>query len=163
MVLTGLRRSREVRAVANIPFWIVFVPLGAFVLIVALVWMGNRRKQVIAAYERDVQLALLAKFTTAEEMTHFLNLPEGRRLADQLARPKGLDPRRQVLEYLTGGLTTLFVGIALTLVARLGLKILAIPGFICIAVGLALLIAACFTYPVAKRLGLLADQESAPK
>src|SRR5262245_5998499 len=106
--LTGVRglSMQETRPVANIPFWIIFVPLGAFALVGALVWMGNRRKQAIAAYERDVQLALLSKFTTADEMTQFMNLPEGRRLVDQLARPKGIDPRRQVLDYLTGGFMT---------------------------------------------------------
>ncbi len=143
-----------------LPVWIVFVPLGAFALVAALVWMANRRKLTIAANDRDVQLALLSKFTTAEQMTQFLASPEGRRLVDQLARPKGYDPRRQVLDYLTGGFITLFIGIALIMVARLGMRILAIPGFICVAVGLALLVAACFTYPIAKRLGLVSDRPS---
>jgi Flp pilus assembly protein TadB len=144
----------------NVPVWIVLVPLGAFALVAALVWMANRRKLAIAANDRDVQLALLSKFTTAEQMTEFLASPEGRRFVDQLAKPKGFDPRRQVLDYLTGGLITLFIGIALTLVARLGLTVLAIPGFICIGVGLALLIAACFIYPIAKRLGLVSERSS---
>lgn len=145
---------------STVPVWIVLIPLGAFALVAALAWMANRRKVAIAANDRDVQLALLSKFTTAEEMTQFLGSPEGRLLVDQLARPKGFDPRRQVLDYLTGGVMTLFIGIALILVARLGMFVLAIPGFICVGVGVALLVAACFTYPIARRLGLVSDRPS---
>jgi len=105
---------------------------------------------------RDVQLALLSKFTTADEMSRFLATPEGRRLEDQLASPKGFDARKQVIDYLTGGVVVLFIGVAMTALARVGMAFMAIPGFICLGVGIACLIAAAFIYPVAKRLGLIA-------
>jgi hypothetical protein len=144
---------------ATVPFWIVFIPLGAFALVAALVWMANRRKLAMAANDRDVQLALLSKFSTAEQMAQFLASPEGRRFVDQMSKPKGFDPRRQVIDYLTGGVMTLFIGIAMIAVARLGMAVLAIPGFICVGTGLALLVAACFTYPIARRLGLVSDAD----
>lgn len=144
----------------NLPFWLVFVPLGAFLLVAVLAWLAHRSKLATAANERDVQLALLSKFSTAEQISQFLATPEGRRLVDQLASPKGFDARKQVIDYLTGGLITLFIGLAMTAVAKLGMTILAIPGFICIGVGIALLLAAIFIYPIAKRLGLVANRSN---
>lgn len=142
----------------HLPFWLVFVPLGAFLMVAALAWMAHRSKLAASANERDVQLALLSKFSTAGEMTQFLATPEGRRLVDQLASPKGFDVRRQVIDYLTGGVVTLFIGVAMVALARLGVTFMAIPGFICLAVGAALLITAACLYPLAKRLGLIASQ-----
>ncbi len=142
----------------HLPVWIVLVPLGAFTMVGFLAWMANRSKLAIAANERDVQLALLSKFSTAEQLNQFLATPEGRRLVDQLASPKGFDARRQVIDYLTGGLITLFIGIAMIALARLGMTVMAIPGFLCVAVGIALLIAACIMYPIARRLGLVSKR-----
>ena len=144
----------------NFPFWLALVPLGAFTMVAVLAWLAHRSKLTTSANERDVQLALLSKFTTADEMTQFLATPEGRRLVDQLASPKGFDARKQVIDYLTGGVVVLFVGIAMTALARVGMGFMAIPGFICLGVGIACLIAAAFIYPVAKRLGLIATPAS---
>lgn len=141
----------------NLPFWLALVPLGAFVMVTVLAWLAHRSKLAASANERDVQLALLSKFSTAEEMTQFLATPDGRRLVDQLASPKGFDARRQVIDYLTGGLITLSIGIAMTALARVGMGFMAIPGFLCLGVGVAMLLAAAFIYPLAKRLGLIAN------
>ncbi len=139
---------------STIPAWIILAPLGAFAVVAALAWMAHRRKLAIAANDRDLKQALLAKFASGEQMTQFLGSPEGRQFVDQLAKPKEIDPRRQVIEHLTGGLITLFIGFAMMVVAR-GLPVLAIPGFICIGVGLALLIAACVMYPITRHLRLV--------
>jgi hypothetical protein len=144
----------------HLPLWLVFVPLGAFAMVVVLAWMAHRSRLAASANERDVQLALLSKFSTAEEMTQFLTTPEGRRLIDQLASPKGFDARRAIIDYITGGLVTLFVGGAMMALARLGMGFMAIPAFICLAVGAALLITAAVTWPLAKRLGLIASSSS---
>src|SRR5690606_33539983 len=121
----------------HLPLWLVFVPLGAFAMVVVLAWMAHRSRLAASANERDVQLALLSKFSTAEskfstaeEMTQFLTTPEGRRLIDQLASPKGFDARRAIIDYITGGLVTLFVGGAMMALARLGMGFMAIPAFI---------------------------------
>jgi len=148
---------------AHLPFWLVLVPLGAFVLVGVLVWMAHRTRLATAAAERDVQLALLSKFATAEQMGQFLATADGRRLVDQLAIPRGFDARRQVIDYVTGGLVTLFIGVAMTAIARLGMQVMAIPGFICIGVGLALLLAAGFIYPIARRVGLAASRPHEPR
>lgn len=144
----------------HLPFWLVFVPLGAFAMVTGLAWMAHRSKLAASANERDVQLALLSKFSTAQEMTQFLATPEGRRLVDQLASPKGFDARKQVIDYLVGGLIVLFIGGAMTALARVGMGFMAIPGFLCLGLGAAMLIAAAFIYPLAKRLGLIAAPSS---
>jgi hypothetical protein len=134
----------------------VLVPLGAFAMIVVLAWLAHRSKLAASANERDVQLALLSKFSTAEEMTRFLRTTEGQRLIDQLASPKGFDARRTVIDYLTGGVVCLFIGIAMAVLVRHGMGFMAIPGYILLGTGAALLIAAAFTWPLARRLGLIA-------
>jgi hypothetical protein len=144
----------------TLPTWIALLPLGAFALVGALAWMANRRKLALATNDRDVKMALLSSVRSGEQMTGFLGSPEGRRFMDQLTKGKETDPRRQVIEHLQGGVVTLLIGVALTTVARLGLAVLAIPGFICLGVGLALLISACISYPMTKRLGLVAAQSA---
>lgn len=55
-----------------------------------------------------------------------------------------------VTDLLSGGGATLLVGLCLLVVAKV-LVVMAIPGFICIAAGIALLIAGCLVFPFSKR------------
>ena len=55
-----------------------------------------------------------------------------------------------VTDLLTGGGATLLVGLCLLLVAKV-LTPMAIPGFICVAAGIALLFAGCVVFPFSKR------------
>jgi hypothetical protein len=63
------------------PFFILlFVWLIAF--------LGLRHKRVRSDARRDVQLALLNKFQSGEEITRFLATDEGKRLLDELGGPR---------------------------------------------------------------------------
>lgn len=74
-----------------------------------------------------------------------MNTPETASSPAPRNRSRGL-----VLDLLTGGGTTLLVGLCLLIPARI-LPVLAIPAFVCLAFGAALVLAGCLVFPFSKR------------
>jgi hypothetical protein len=120
------------------------------VVVVAAVWKDRRR----ADARRDIQLALLNKFSSAEEVRQFLVTKEGARLMDQLATPdRSRDPRAHTVRMVIGACLALSVGAGFFLLAHTDDN-LATPAILAAALGIGLLIAAAVGHFLAKRLGL---------
>lgn len=64
--------------------WQTVIPLAVILIVPFIVWLAHRSKQANAEARREVQLALLAKFNSGEELTRFLATEEGKRLMDHL-------------------------------------------------------------------------------
>lgn len=88
------------------------MPIAGMVFVCLIIFVAHRSKRLRTEAQRDVQLALLNKFTTAEEMTRFLQTDEGRRLVDQLALPSEDDPRHQAVGLLIPGFVLTSLGLA---------------------------------------------------
>ncbi len=124
-----------------------------------IIWIALRFQQAKIQAQRDVQLALLGKFSSGEEMTRFLATEEGKRLVDHLSTPGEEDPRQKTAGMLTGGsilmmLSLGFAGLALTQ----DLDRLAIPAVAIGSVGLGLFVGAAISHRFSKKVGLDRDR-----
>ena len=64
-----------------------WIPIAAIFVWPFVIWIAQRFQQTKIQAQRDVQLALLAKFSSGEELSRFLATDEGGRLMDHLASP----------------------------------------------------------------------------
>lgn len=137
-----------------------YIGIAVVLVIPIVVYLVQRSKRSKMEAHRDIQLALLEKFSTAEEMSEFLSTPEGRRLVDRLAEPDDKDPRRMTLNLVVGGCIQAAIGIGfLVASSTTGVEKIALPAYIILGVGVGLFVAAAMTHIVSKKLGLVRDEE----
>jgi hypothetical protein len=136
------------------PVFIALVSMSSMAMVAIIVWLAQREKQARIDSQRDVQLALLGKFSSGEEMSKFLASTEGRLLVNQLANSGQDDPRRMTVGLLVGGLVLLALGGGF-FIASMRTEALMIPGIFFLALAIGLLLAAGATHVVSKRLGLV--------
>ena len=122
-------------------------------LVLLAVWLfafiGLRHRRIRSEARRDVQLALLSKFQTGEEITKFLATEEGRRLLDQLAGPQE-NLHDKTAGLVVPGCVLTCVGIALGIASTKDPDIL-VAALVVGSVGVALFIGAAFTYRLARK------------
>jgi hypothetical protein len=124
-----------------------WIPIAAILVWPFVVWIVHRFQQAKIEARRDVQLALLAKFSSGEELSRFLATADGRRLMDHLASPGTADTREKIVGMLVGGSITTMLGIGFSIAAGLtGKEFLLIPALINGAIGLGLFIGAALAH-----------------
>lgn len=136
-----------------------WIPIAAILVWPIVIWIAQRFQQTKIQAQRDVQLALLAKFSSGEEMSRFLATDEGRRLMDHLASPGKDDPRENAAGMLIAGsiVTMPAIGFA-ALAAASGEQRFAIPAVVIGSVGIGLLIGAAIAHRFSTKKGLIQDR-----
>ncbi|MCB9384980.1 MAG: hypothetical protein H6509_10205 [Bryobacterales bacterium] len=115
-------------------------------------FIGVRRRRMHTEARRDVQLALLNKFQSGEEITKFLATEEGKRLLGQLAGPES-NPRHKAVGLVVGGSVLATIGVAfLILSAAYGERDFLVAGSVISATGLGLFIGAAAASRLARNL-----------
>jgi hypothetical protein len=135
----------------------VFIPFGAFVMVIIIVWVASQEKQARARYRAEVQKELIAKFGSGRELTEFLNSEGSQKLLGALGTPhEGLrnDPRGKVIDLITGGLVCASIGAAFSYVGTFRTFPFLLVGLIMLGVGGSLLISAAVSYHFTKKWGL---------
>jgi hypothetical protein len=134
-------------------------PVVAILIGPIIIWIAHHFQQAKVQSQRDVQLALLAKFSSGEEMTRFLATEEGKRLIEHLSSPGEDDPRQKAVGMLTVGsiLTALGIGFA-GLALMQGMGRLVIPAVVIGSVGLGFFIGATISHRFAKKMGLIRER-----
>ncbi len=126
-----------------LPFFILlFVWLMAFI--------GIRHKRVRSEARRDVQVALLNKFQTGEEITKFLATDEGRRLISELGAPH--DARHAAVGLTIGACVTGSLSLGLWAASFLEHKSLQVPAIITGSVCIGLVLAAIISRRLTRSL-----------
>lgn len=138
-------------------WWVTWMVLGCLAFVAFIVWMvlhyKVKREQNRAA-ERE---RLLARFGTGPEVLDLLNSDAGDKLLRSLA-PRGKHPVERLGGAITGGLVTLFMGLAFLILAWAGViggEAFYMPGTIMTAIGIGILISAAVSVYLLKRSGLL--------
>ena len=135
----------------------VLVPFGAFLMVVVIVWVASQEKQAKARYRAEVQKELIAKFGSGRELSEFLNSEGSRQLLGPLGDLKAdsrQDPRRKILDLVTGGLICASIGGAFFFVGtKWGFPFLLV-GLIMLGIGGSLLISAALSYYLTRKWGL---------
>ena len=132
----------------------VLIPLGVLTMIVLSVWFSTREKQVRIRARAELNKQLLEKFTSAQELMEFLDKESGQRFLAGLESHRRHGMKEQIIGMITGGCVTVAIGLALFW-ASTEIPKLQIPGAIVLAVGIGLLTAACITYGLSKKWGLM--------
>lgn len=136
-----------------------WIPMAAILVSPLVIWIAQRFQQTKIQAQRDVQLALLAKFSSGEELTRFLATDEGRRLMDHLASPGEKDPREEIVGMLVGGSITAMLAIGFSIAAELtGKEFLLIPALINGAIGIGLLLGAAITHRFSMKKELVRER-----
>jgi hypothetical protein len=138
----------------------VLIPIAALVFAAVIISLTFRKEQRRADGQRDVQLALLEKFKSAEEMTHFLSTEQGVQFVDHLTAPSDRDPRQRTVGMVVGGsvMTSLALGFgALHLLGVGGNRIL-VPAVVFGALGVGLFVGGILSHSISKKLGLTKER-----
>ena len=130
-------------------------PFLALLFVWAIVYVVIRAKRQRSEARREVLLALLNKFESAEEMTRFLSTDEGRRLVDQLAAPTDEDPRQRAAGIMVPGCILLTMALGFVYLHFQTDSDLVIPAVVIGAVAVGLFAGAALSYWASKRLGLI--------
>ncbi len=131
------------------------VPVAAFAMVCVLVWLDLRAQQARTQTQRDIQLALLQKFSSADELTRFLADGYGKQFLEKfMADPSMPDPRRKVVDQITSAIVLIAVGAGLFLIGTT-VRVFLIPAIICLAVGVGLLLAAGVSHRLGRKMGLI--------
>lgn len=133
------------------------IPFFALLAVWLFAFIGIRHKRARNEARRDVQLALLNKFQTGEEMTKFLATEEGRRLLDQLSGPVE-DLHHKTVGLVVGSSVLLSIGIAFGVLAyAFGTKGFIVAGSVIGAAGLGLVMGAAVANRISRKLGSRQD------
>lgn len=127
-------------------------PVVGVILVWAIVSISHQTLRRRQSAQTEVQLALLNKFSSSEEMVRFLATDEGRRLMDQLAAtPFSRDPRQRVVGLTIGGIVSACLSIGFLVLANVdGRQDYLERAVIFGAAGIGLLAGALVSYRISK-------------
>lgn len=135
------------------------LPLAGLALTAYIIRFAFRAETEKAEAQRDVQVALLDKFSSGEEMTRFISTEEGKVLMDQLAAPSNNDPRRRLVGVIIGGCVMLSLSVAFFVLSSVFdgqlSRFLVIPAVVTGALSLGLFLGGFATYRLSAKLGLI--------
>ena len=135
-------------------FPLMFVFMGWLIMIV-LEWLRMRHKS-------QLQDKILAKFTTVQEFTDFVQSEEGNKFLKFLSY-NGSAPTQKILSSLSRGVIILFIGVSLILIGQIfpeEMKYFLVFGVVLIALGLGFLVSTFISYILSKKWGILEKGKS---
>lgn len=137
--------------------WVFYLIIAELAFSGWLIWVilhYRHRRERTRAEERD---RLLARFTTAQELSDFLSSPGGERFFNDQARaPK--HAARKLASAITSGVILLFLGMAFLIMGWTGNPAgdrIFVPATILTMIGLGVLVSAAISARLLKRSGLL--------
>ena len=133
--------------------WIL-VSLGAFVMVVCIVWLNTRQKQASIRARAEWNKQLLDKFASSQELVAFLGREGSERFLDEMWSEKRQGPKERILGIIIPGCIITSIGIGFLWLGKLQ-----IAGVTIFAAGIGLLIAAAVSYGFSKAWGLMNGED----
>jgi len=136
--------------------WVFYLIIAELAFSGWLIWVilhYRHRRERTHAEERD---RILARFTTAQELSDFLSSQGGERFFNQTRAPR--HAARKLASAITSGVILLFLGIAFLIMGWTGNPAgdrIFVPATILTMVGLGVLVSAAISARLLKRSGLL--------
>ncbi len=126
----------------------LFIPFGAFVMVVFIVWFRSREKQERLQARTELHKHLLDKFGSGTELAQFLETEGGRKMIEDLGKGE-VSAKERTLRPLIAGTVLTCLGVAF-LVLTYYEPDLVIPGGILLGTGIGFLIATFVTLRLSK-------------
>ena len=117
-------------------------------MIVMIVWLASRAKQANVQARTELHKHLLDKFGSGTELAQFLETEGGRKMIGDLGKDRS-SPKERALKLVIAGTVLTCLGAGFLILMYEDQELL-IPGGLCIALGIGLLIGAFATLRLSK-------------
>jgi hypothetical protein len=135
------------------------VPLGAFAMVVLIVWLVHKKVQHKIHEQAELQKHFLNKFGSGQELTQFLDTPHGEWFLRELSiRDSARRPKDQIIASVRGGIVLLGLGIGFFILMRIEHDII-YPAVILSVLGIGLLISAAVSYWLSKKWDIFEERD----
>jgi hypothetical protein len=135
----------------------LIIPLGAFAMVVLIVLMLHLARKHKIREQVGLQRHFLDKFNSGQELTQFLETPQGQRFVKELAvRDTIRSPKERILRSIKSGILLLALGSAFLLLMRLE-KDMIYGAIILLALGIGFLISSAISYWLSKKWGVFQE------
>ena len=135
------------------------VPLGAFAMVVLIVWLVNLSNKHKRSEQGELQRHFLNKFSSGQELTQFLETPQGQRfLKEMTIKDDARGPKERIIGSVKGGIVLLALGVGFFALLRIEHDLL-YPAVILSALGIGLLISAAISCWLSKKWNIFEERE----
>jgi hypothetical protein len=135
------------------------VPIGVFAMVVMIVWLVHLAKQKRLSEQAELQKHFLNKFNSAQELTQFLDTPQGQSfLKDMRIGGDAAGPKDRIIRSVKGGILLLALGAGFLILLRFE-RDLIYPAAILLALGVGFLIGATVSYWLSKRWNIFEERD----
>ena len=134
------------------------VPLGAFAMVVLIVWLVNLSHKNKIREQAELQRHFLNKFGSGQELTQFLETPPGQQfLKEMTIKGDARGPKERIIGSVKGGIVLLALGVAFFALMRMEYDLI-YPAVILSALGIGLLISAVISYWLSKKWNIFEEK-----
>ena len=135
------------------------VPLGVFAMVVMIVWLVHLAKEKKLREQAELQKHFLNKFNSAQELTQFLDTPQGQSfLKDLQIGGNTGGPKERIIGSIKSGVLLLVLGGGFWILRRFE-EDLIYPAVILLALGIGFLISAAISYWLSKKWNLFEEKD----
>jgi threonine/homoserine efflux transporter RhtA len=129
----------------------VIVPVAFFALILAVVYVGSRKRLAQIRARAEFHKQLLDKFGSGREFAEFLESKGSQRFLDELWS-QGVGTKQRILNTMRNGIVSAALGLGLLGLALMHRQFL-IPAVLLLALGVGFLVATGISYRLSKQWG----------
>jgi hypothetical protein len=143
----------------------MMVPLGTFAMVVLIVWMVHQKGRHKIHEQAELQRHFLGKFGSGQELTQFLETPQGERfLKEMTIKDNAPGPKARIMWSIMGGIVLLALGAGFVVIYRFDADLrheadLIVPTVILCALGIGLLISAAVSYWLSKKWDIFDERD----
>jgi hypothetical protein len=133
------------------------VPISVFAMVVLIVWLAHLAKRSKLREQAELQKHFLNKFNSAQELTQFLDTPEGQSfLKDLRIGGDAGGPKERIIRSIKSSLLLLALGAGFLVLLRIE-KDLIYPAVLLLALGIGFLISAAVSYWLSKKWNIFEE------
>jgi hypothetical protein len=137
----------------------VLVPIGAFAMVVLIVWLVHLANRHKLREQAELQRHFLNKFSTGQELAQFLETPQGQHFLAGMAIGNGSGrPKERIIGSVKTGIVLLALGVGFFALMSLEYDLI-YPAIILSALGIGLLISAVVSYWLSKKWNIFEERE----
>ena len=141
---------------------IIIIPVF-FILVAFFIHMvaTTLRRTRVAKAQAEIQVKLLDKFSSSQELLQYLQTDAGQRFFQpEEAPPEPKSPHSRILRSITAGTIMTFLGIGFVLLSRWIDDGMLVPGVFFLAIGLGFLVSSAISFYLSKSWGLFNGDKS---
>jgi peptidoglycan/LPS O-acetylase OafA/YrhL len=135
----------------------VLVPIALFAMSVLIVWIAQLARRHTIQQRAELRRHLLDKFNSGQELTQFLETPQGHNFIKELEiGGRSASSKQRILRSIVTGIVLSMIGAGFLALLHYEHDFI-FPGVILLAIGIGFLIAAGVSYWLSKKWGIFEE------